>query len=122
MIALVVIPGDRCIVCRSSRAKDSNASFHRFPSDLTKKQLWTEEFGLIEGSIKPFSGVCSRLLGMGTQLAALRKHWVLDLHLLKSNTLLGYKSYKMSIVLSIADLAFDAAIAESFLQHSSYQK
>ena len=57
LIALVAIPGDHCIVCGSSRAKDSNASFHHFPSDLSKEQLWTEEFGLVEGSIKPFSRV-----------------------------------------------------------------
>ena len=60
LIALVVMPGDRCIVCRSSRAKDPDASFHRFPSDLSKKQLWIEEFGLIEGSVKTFNRVCSR--------------------------------------------------------------
>ena len=60
MIALVVMPGDRCIVCGSSRAKDPDASFHRFPSDLSKTKLWIEEFGLIEGSVKTFSRVCSR--------------------------------------------------------------
>ena len=36
-----------------------DASFHRFPSDLSKKQLWIE-FGLIEGSVKTLSRVCSR--------------------------------------------------------------
>ena len=56
----VVMPGDRCIVCGNSRAKDLSASFHRFPSDLSKKQLWIQEFGLLEGTVKPFSRVCSR--------------------------------------------------------------
>ena len=52
--------GDRCIVCGSSRAKDPSASFHHFPSDLSKKQLWIDEFGLLEASVKPFTRVCSR--------------------------------------------------------------
>ena len=54
------MPGDRCIVCGSSRAEDPDASFHCFPSDLSKKQRWIEEFRLIEGSVKTFSRVCSR--------------------------------------------------------------
>ena len=54
------MPGDRCIVCGNSRTKDPDASFHRFPSDLSKKQLWIAEFGLLEESVKPFSRVCSR--------------------------------------------------------------
>ena len=54
------MPGDHCIVCRSPRAKDPSASFHCFPTDLSKKQLWIEEFGLLEASVKPITRVCSR--------------------------------------------------------------
>ena len=74
--------GDRCIVCGSSRAKDPSASFHHFPSDLSKKQLWIDEFGLLEASVKPFT--LAGLSGMATQQTVQIKQWALDLRLLKS--------------------------------------
>ena len=71
MTVLVVMSGDRCIVCGSSRAKDPDASFHRFPSDLGKKQLWIEEFGLIEGSVSLSAVHAADISGMGTHDKAL---------------------------------------------------
>ena len=50
-----MMPGDRCIVCGSPRAKDPSVSFHRFQMDLSKKRLWIKEFGLLEASVKPFT-------------------------------------------------------------------
>jgi len=58
--SIVLMPGNCCIVCGNLRAKDPSASFRHFPTDLSKKRLWIEEFGLLEADVKPFTRVCSR--------------------------------------------------------------
>ena len=106
--------------------EDRNTGYIRvsppcFPSDLSKKHLWIEEF-VKKKKASTFSTMyAADFSGMGTQLKALIK--TLDARIasrvLKSE---DKKNYKTGVVLSIVDLAFDAAITEPFLHHSSYQK
>ena len=48
------MPGDRCVVCGNSRAKDPSASFYRV------RKEWISELGLTVDCIKTFTRVCSR--------------------------------------------------------------
>lgn len=54
------MPGDRCIVCGNTKAKDVSMSMHRFPMDEKKRNEWCKAFGLREGAVKAYSRVCSR--------------------------------------------------------------
>ena len=103
-----------------SRAKDPNASFHHFPLDLSKKQLWIEEFGLTEGSIKHFSHICSRHFRnrdpangpdktLGARVASLKKHGTL-----RSNRA---TKWALSLTLLLMQPEMQAS-----LNPSSYQK
>ena len=99
------------------RAKDPNVSFHCFPSNLGKKQLWIEEFGLLEGSIKPFSRVCNRHFRNGDPNNGPDK--TLDTKFASPKKARHFKiakSYKTSLSLAVADLVFKAAFTKSFLQ------
>ena len=49
-----------CLVCGNSQSKDSDASFHRFPSDLGRRAIWLRVFDSQESDIKPHHRVCSR--------------------------------------------------------------
>ena len=52
--------GNRCIVCRSTRAKDPGVSFHRFPADPALRAKWISKLELDADVVKPHSRVCSR--------------------------------------------------------------
>ena len=52
--------GTCCLVCGNSQSKDSDASFHRFPSDLGRRAIWLRVFDFQESDIKPHHRVCSR--------------------------------------------------------------
>ena len=54
------MPGDRCVVCGNSKAKDPSISMHRFPSDAKKKQRWCEIFDMSYDDVKAYHRVCSR--------------------------------------------------------------
>ena len=54
------MPGDRCVICGNTRAKDNSISLHRFPSDPERRQLWMGALQLQEDEIKPDMRVCSR--------------------------------------------------------------
>jgi len=54
------MPGDTCVVCRTTRSSDSSVSFHRFPASVEKRTVWLRVFQLNESDLKPFSRVCSR--------------------------------------------------------------
>ena len=51
------MPGDRCIVCGNSKAKDASICLHWFPAGEIK---WIEAMGLSESSVKQHSRICSR--------------------------------------------------------------
>ena len=54
------MPGHTCIVCGNNPNQDVGASFHRFPSEKTRRQRWLEAFKLDESQLRPQSRVCSR--------------------------------------------------------------
>ena len=54
------MPGDTCLVCKNSRAKDPNISFRRFPADPVVRGRWLRVFELEESQVKSYSKVCSR--------------------------------------------------------------
>lgn len=77
--------GQRCIVCENTKKKDPTVSFHRLPTDPSKRAEWLELLQLQEESIKPSSRVCSRhfpggdsskspSLSLGKHLASPVKH------------------------------------------------
>ena len=54
------MPGDVCIVCENSRTKDPGVSFHRFPTDPARREVWLSVFQLGQSQVKSHSRVCSR--------------------------------------------------------------
>ena len=54
------MPGNTCVVCGNTRSNDPSASFHRFPTDLARRGVWLNVFGLSQSDIKSYSRVCSR--------------------------------------------------------------
>lgn len=54
------MPGDACIVCGNTRAKDRSVSMHRLPRDATKRGEWISALGLNEDDLKDYHRVCSR--------------------------------------------------------------
>ena len=54
------MPGKYCCVCGNNHSKDPNVSFHRFPSDRTKRGRWLEVFDMHESDVKSHMRVCSR--------------------------------------------------------------
>ena len=54
------MPGNTCVVCGNTRSNDPSASFHRFPTDLERRGVWLNVFGLSQSDIKSHSRVCSR--------------------------------------------------------------
>ena len=80
------MPGDRCVVCGNTRAKDNSISLHRFPSDPDRRQLWIRVFHMQEDGIKPHMRVCSRHFrggdvtsapnaAVGKRFASPKKRW-----------------------------------------------
>ena len=81
------MPGDTCFLCGSTRAKDPNVSFHRFPSDKTKKQRWLKALGLNDDDIGSHHRLCSQhfpegdakshdpQLNVGKRFASPKKRW-----------------------------------------------
>ena len=55
-----IMPGDGCIVCKKSRTKDPNTSFHRFPVEPTQRAKWLRALHLEEHQAKPHLKVCCR--------------------------------------------------------------
>ena len=54
------MPGNTCIVCRSTKVRDSSVSFHRFPKERSRRQRWIEALDLTSIAIKDYHRVCSR--------------------------------------------------------------
>ena len=54
------MPGDSCIVCGNSRAKDPGISMYRFPKNQEKRQRWLMCLNLEESGVKYHHRVCSR--------------------------------------------------------------
>ena len=54
------MPGHTCIICGNNPSKDPGVSFHRFPSDASRRLKWRDVFGIGESELKPQSRVCSR--------------------------------------------------------------
>ncbi len=54
------MPGQRCLVCGNTQAKDPSVSFHRFPRDPAVRRVWLNTLGVQENELKPSSRVCSR--------------------------------------------------------------
>lgn len=54
------MPGDTCIMCGNTRAKDPSVSMHRFPMENTKKQRWLKALGLQDDEVGSHHRVCSR--------------------------------------------------------------
>ena len=57
---VATMTGTWCLVCGNSQSKDSDASFHRFPSDLGRRAIWLRVFDFQESDIKPHHRVCPR--------------------------------------------------------------
>ena len=57
-----MMPGNTCLVCGHTQVKDSNVSFHHFPSssDQTRRERWLRVFELTGEQVKAHSRVCSR--------------------------------------------------------------
>ena len=57
--AYSAMPGDYCIVCGNTPAKDPDMSFHRFPlKGDPKRKVWLCEFGLDDDQVKSYSQIC----------------------------------------------------------------
>ena len=80
------MPGDTCVVCGNTRAKDKSVSMRRFPQDEAKRQRWIEALGLQDFIIKGHHRVCSRhfpnadarndpQLTLGKRFASPKKQW-----------------------------------------------
>ena len=54
------MPGHTCVVCGNNPNQDTGVSFHRFPSERTRRERWLEVFELEESQLKLQSQVCSR--------------------------------------------------------------
>ena len=54
------MPGDTCLACGNNRSSDPGASFHRFPSNPERRNVWLRVFQLSESDVKSYSRVCSR--------------------------------------------------------------
>ena len=39
------MPGDTCIICGNTRAKDASVSMHRFPQEQMKRERWLRSLG-----------------------------------------------------------------------------
>lgn len=55
-----IMPGDTCVVCGNTRGKDPNVSFHRFPTDPARREVWLRVFQLEQSQVKAHFRVCSR--------------------------------------------------------------
>ena len=81
------MPGDTCIVCANTRAKDPSVSMHRFPKEKTKKQRWLKALELRDDDVGSHHRVCSRhfpegdakshdpQLNLGKRFASPKKRW-----------------------------------------------
>lgn len=80
------MPGDTCVVCGNTRAKDKSVSMHRFPQDKAKRQRWIEALSLQDVVIEDHHRVCSRhfpnadarndpQLTLGKRFASPKKQW-----------------------------------------------
>ena len=53
--------GHRCCICGNTKTKDPSVSFHRFPKEAERRELWLSAFNLSEADIKSNTDrVCSR--------------------------------------------------------------
>lgn len=81
------MPGDTCIMCGNTRAKDPSVSMHHFPMENTKKQRWLKALGLQDDEVGSHHRVCSRhfpegdakshdpQLNLGKRFALPMKRW-----------------------------------------------
>ena len=58
--SIVAMPGDVCVVCGNSRAKDRSVSMHRFPRGHTRRKQWLKALKIDENNVKDHHRVCSR--------------------------------------------------------------
>ena len=54
--------GNRCVLCGSTRATDSGASFHRFPADKTARARWIANLQLGADAVKLWGAVCVKTI------------------------------------------------------------
>ena len=59
LFAIAKMPGDVCVVCGNTRAKDIGISMHRITRNPTKREKWLDVLGLDEGDIRDYHRVCS---------------------------------------------------------------
>ena len=57
---VAIMPGDTCVVCGNTQAKDKSVSIHHFPQDKAKWQRWNEALGLQDVVTKDHHHVWSR--------------------------------------------------------------
>ena len=81
------MPGDSCLVCGNTRAKDPSISLYRFPKDQEKRECWLKALSIMEADIKDHHRVCSRhfpggdskqgnpQLSIGKRFASPKKLW-----------------------------------------------
>ena len=81
------MPGDVCVVCGNTRAKDPSVSMHRFPKDKTKRLCWLMALGLKDDDVGSHQRVCCRhfpegdakshtpQLNLGKRFASPKKRW-----------------------------------------------
>ncbi|XP_016664877.1 THAP domain-containing protein 2-like, partial [Acyrthosiphon pisum] len=48
----------RCVICHSNSTKNPNLSFHRFPKDPEKREVWINNLNL-KMQIKDWHQICS---------------------------------------------------------------
>ena len=58
--SVFAMPGDVCVVCGNSRAKDRSVSMHRFPRGPTRRKQWLKALKVDEKDVKDHHRVCSR--------------------------------------------------------------
>ena len=51
------MPGDTCVVCGNTRAKDPSVSMHHFPNDKTKRLRWLNALGLKDDDVEYAVGI-----------------------------------------------------------------
>ena len=54
------MPEKYCCVCGNSKSKDTNISFHLFPSNDKRRLEWLKAFQIKASEVKPHWRVCSR--------------------------------------------------------------
>ena len=60
------MPGNVCVVCGYTTAKDPGVSMYRFPQDKTKRLRWLKALALNDDNVGSHHRVCGRQSTVGT--------------------------------------------------------